>query len=256
MTTARAAALDDAPAHLRTEVRMNDLIFQLEPIWRAAAENGVCMPSESSLAESLGIGRSKLREGLAQLEVLGIIDRHRGLATAVNAAVLDIQCRMDVRASFSAAIRDAGVVCCRELLEFGAVVLDDDTATRLRAPYGAPALRIVRRWLADGAPARVGITDLLLPRRGADEGIEPTAETSEMASHIWGHRVLWEITTPVPVAVPEAIANWLKRPVGSLVLRLDTVGVMRSGLRVYAAANYYTDLVGMGVVRTVDQQSE
>lgn len=62
----------------------------LEVLTAGDLEPGTRMPPERRLAESLGVGRSAVREALAALEILGIVDVRPGSGTYVRGSASDL----------------------------------------------------------------------------------------------------------------------------------------------------------------------
>ncbi|MCL4459941.1 MAG: GntR family transcriptional regulator [Chloroflexi bacterium] len=71
---------------------------------------GSKLPSEQSLAEQLGVGRSTIREALATLEKEGIVTKKHGLGNFVHYSALEAKMRIDLIPGFIALIEDAGYV--------------------------------------------------------------------------------------------------------------------------------------------------
>jgi DNA-binding FadR family transcriptional regulator len=68
------------------EVKLNDLICERlkDYIVHNSLVPGDRLPTEESLAQSLGVSRTALREGLRSLESLGIIEARRGVGRVVR----------------------------------------------------------------------------------------------------------------------------------------------------------------------------
>lgn len=224
---------------------------RLEQIWRSALARGVPLPNEEVLATELGVGRPRLREALAQLEQAGIVMRSQGAATVVNPGAGDLDCRLEHRKPFDVVITEAGFEARREILASGLVSLDDRDAEMLHASPGAPALRIVKRWLADGVPARLALDVLPLDELHARPGWDPTLPVADLAAVINGSPVVWELAIPVAARATRRINQWLDLPRGTALICMDSVGMTRSGRRVYRCADYYTGIIRMGLIRTM-----
>lgn len=224
---------------------------RLEAIWRKSALRGEPLPNEESLSSELGVGRPRLREALAQLEQAGIVQRSQGAATVANPAVLDLDCRLEYRKPFDTVIRDAGFDARRDILSSELVQLDEEEARILHASAGEQALRIVKRWLADGVPARLAVD--VLPLRDIELGpdVDSALPVAELAEQLSGEAVVWEMIVPIAARATRRIGDQLHVARGTALVCLDSVGITRSGRRVYRCADYYTGVIRMGIMRTM-----
>jgi DNA-binding GntR family transcriptional regulator len=224
---------------------------RLEAIWRRSAQRGEPLPNEEHLASELNVGRPRLREALAQLEQAGIVQRSQGAPTVANPAALDLDCRLEYRKPFDIVIRDAGFEPRREILGTDLVQLDDEEARVLHASVGTDALRIVKRWLADGVPARLAVDVLPLSNVESRPEVDPSLPVAELAELLNGETVVWELIIPIAARATRRIGEQLELARGTGLVCLDSVGITRSGRRVYRCADYYTGVIRMGIMRTM-----
>jgi DNA-binding GntR family transcriptional regulator len=215
----------------------------LREIWAIAARQGTRLPGEASLAEQLGASRPLVREALARLETQGLILRRKGADTVVNSAALDVMARFDLQMDYAELLREAGFRPEMELLSSGLDRLDEEQAALLGAEPGAPALRTVKRWRADGRVAMVAIDTLPLP--SADVEVDPHEPLFSLVQRVTGEAIGWEVACPSATTVDHTVAGWLEQPEGTASLTVELFGVSRSSIRSFHAFEYHVP----GVVR-------
>ncbi|HEY8524048.1 MAG TPA: GntR family transcriptional regulator [Acidimicrobiales bacterium] len=254
-----------------------DLTARLRRVWREFAERGEPLPGEPALAVQLGASRPSLREALVRLEAEGLIVRRRGADTAVNTHALTMAARFDLQFEFAALLEAAGLEPSVHLLDWSWDRLDADQAATLDVPVGTPALRSVKRWDADGAPAMVAVdhVPVLVGDEGAAEGdgtdgtdgtgfpdldrlgVGPADSLFAKVRPLTGDDVEWELAWPSAVSAPPDVAAWLDRPAGTALLTLDLVGVSRSGKRCYRALEHHVPgVVDYGLIRSVRTRAQ
>lgn len=214
------------------------------------ADEGTALPGEPTLAGLLGVSRPTLREALARLERDGVLHRRKGSRPFVNRAALELAGRFDQLWDFSAVLQEAGFEASVEVLVEERTRLGAASAAAFGVAEGTPALRIVKRWLADGVPVRLAIDELPLP---ADD-VLLTANRSvlELVPEITGERVRWDLAMPGAVNATRQLAAWLEVPVRSALLVLECIGIAQSGARVFRALDHYVPwAVRLGLIRTV-----
>jgi GntR family transcriptional regulator, transcriptional repressor for pyruvate dehydrogenase complex len=85
--------LDEAggPAPIQRDSPVSQVARRLlDEVMEGGHHPGSRLPSERRLAESLGVGRSAIREAIAVLEVLGIVEVRVGSGTYVRGSVSDL----------------------------------------------------------------------------------------------------------------------------------------------------------------------
>lgn len=228
------------------------LAARLRELARKAAMSGEPLPGETTLATELGVSRPALREELARLESEGFLRRRQGAGTIVNPGAFEIRARFDQQVEFADVLRDAGYEPAVEVLESGAIAIGAADAEVLGVAVGAPALRTVKRWRADGRPAMVAVDVIPAHTRAALDGIDPGAGLFALVREIGGTDVEWELAWPGAALAPAAVRRWLQLASKAAVLTLDLVGVSRRGERAYRAMEYQVPgIVRPGFVRSV-----
>lgn len=136
---------DRRPLYIQAEEALADLIGN-------TYQPGDQLPSEPELAQQLGISRSTLREALCSFEDRGLITRRQGVGTFVNASPLVIESGLETLVSLDSLAHDKGLECITRDLVIEEQPANEEIATRLSVPQGAPVIVVSRTKVTDGKP--------------------------------------------------------------------------------------------------------
>ena len=185
--------------------------------------DGDRLPSEAQLGEAHGVSRITVRQALADLERLGLVDRVVGKGTFVRTRPRPIEA-LGRLSGFGEQARAAGVAAGYLVLAAGEAALPDEVAERLGVT-DATGFVVERVLLADGAPAgsHASTLPLWLARR-----LEPSALTPAALAHgslyaaveAGGARLHRAVEWLEPALAGEAQAARLGLEPGSLVQRV------------------------------------
>jgi GntR family transcriptional regulator len=215
-----------------------------------SVDEGTALPGEPTLASLLGVSRPTLREALARLERDGVLHRRQGSQTFVNRAALELVGRFDQVADFSDVLRDAGFKPGVEVLVEERIRLKAEAAAAFDVAVGTPALRIVKRWMADGRPVRLAIDELPLPSEAIT--LKSGRSVLDLVPQLAGERVVWELAMPGAVNANREMSGWLDVAPRTALLMLECLGISQSGARVYRALDHYVPwAVRLGLIRTI-----
>jgi DNA-binding GntR family transcriptional regulator len=124
-------------------------------------------------------------------------------------------------------------------------------APLLTSDAGPTALRVLKRWTADGRPAMVAENHVALPA-AVPEGILAAESVFVIAERVWGESIVWEVATPGVTILNAERAALLGMPVGAAALTLEIIGTTVSGRRTFHAFETHNpDIVSYSFVRTV-----
>ena len=230
----------------------DSLEHRIIEIAREAAAAGKPLPGEPGLSRQLGVSRPALREVLARLEHDGLFLRRRGAGTIVNPGAFEVEVRFDQQAEFADVLAEAGYTPTLELIERSLVEIDEEDAEVLHLPPGAPALRTVKRWRADGRAALVALDIVPIPVARAEELLAADVGLFQLVRDVLGESLDWELVWPGAVAANATLSTWLEVPATTALMSLDLIGISRAGQRVYRAREYVAPgIIRSGFVRTV-----
>jgi GntR family transcriptional regulator len=232
----------------------NSVESNLLPIWRKVAELGHALPSEESLAETLGASRPAIREALIRMEADGLVRRLHGAGTFPNPAALEIPVRMDRAADFADRLAAVGFTVELEVVSAEVVSADAEQAASVDLTPGSRVLRTVKRWRADGVVAVAAVDLVPLSRKASD--VASVAAADQPAVHLAADhgtgRADWICTYPQAIELDAQMAELLEYPAGRAVLRLEQIAVERHGLRVFHATEFHRPgVVEFGLIRTI-----
>lgn len=120
---------------------------------------GERLPSVERLAEQLGVGRSSVREGIKQLQALGLLRVEQGRGTFV--AQPKIQYGPSRLRSFSELVRELEMTPSSRIVFRATLAADAKIASALSLEIGASVHRLYRLRLADNHP--FALEDSYLP---------------------------------------------------------------------------------------------
>ncbi len=234
---------------------MSSIRDKLHEVWRAAAVAGRPLPSELSLASSLGVSRPKLREELVRLESDGLVTRIPNSGTFPNRSALDMGIRLDQSYEFSDMIRDAGLEARVEVLESTWCALDQDRAAKLGVRTGHNALQIIKRWSAGGRPIMVAF-DSIPVEENERVHIDPHTSVFDAVRSLRGSAVEWETSWIRARTAGTDEAKLLDLQTDEAILELTTLGVSILGAPLYHALEIYRqDVLPYGLIRGVPRRS-
>lgn len=140
----------------------------------SAFASGDRFPSENELCDILGVSRITIKRALSDLAAEGLVSRHRGRGTVVEAP----KSRSVIRADFGEMMKnllDVAQTTQVELLGEKWITPPDNVLDDLDLESGIQALQILRRRLLDGAPYVYTVSFIpadiadRLPKKGAGQ---------------------------------------------------------------------------------------
>jgi len=111
--------------------------------------SGDAIPSERALVDRLGVSRVTVRQAIADLVEVGVLERVHGKGTYVTGPQVDSWLHLT---SFSREMRDRGLVPASVVLSAGEQPAEDDIADGLRIRTGQAVIRVERLRTAEGRP--------------------------------------------------------------------------------------------------------
>ncbi|MBT4485373.1 MAG: GntR family transcriptional regulator [Candidatus Latescibacteria bacterium] len=134
------------PLHISISERLSEMIFSGD------YTEGDQLPTEPSLAKTLGVSRATLREALKHLEMDGILYRRHGIGTFVKSKAPAITLDLSIPLSITAMIESLGFVPGTEDMEVVTEVVFPDDVERLKIEPGSKVFRITRIRTANSQP--------------------------------------------------------------------------------------------------------
>jgi DNA-binding GntR family transcriptional regulator len=217
---------------------------------REAAETNSVLPGEVELCERLACSRKQVRDALASLEQQGIVLRRQGAATMVDPLALRMSVRFEDQLEYSVLLRQLGFDSTVDALSIDEIGMPADVGSLLMTEAGSPAVRVVKRWRADGQVAMLAFSTIPLPPDAPTVDLE--ASIYQATRELWGESALWEVTTPSATLLSPKDAELFERPAGTPVLTLEIIGISLTGRRLFHARELHDpSVVSYSVTRTV-----
>ena len=232
--------------------REGPLDDRIRRIWLEAARSGTAFPGEPTLARRLQASRPSVREALVRLVAEGLIHKRQGAETMVNRAAVEITARLDQQMDNEDIIKAMGRNASMDVLEAEVVCLGEEDSAALEVAAGMRALRVAKRWRADGVPVVLAIN--LIPLLGERAPVDLDAGESlfRLVERLGHQTVDWELAWPGATNLEPPICDWLEQEPGQAVLTLRMVGISRSGHRAYLANEFHVpQAFQYGLIRSV-----
>jgi GntR family transcriptional regulator len=205
------------------------------------------IPSETDLADVLGVSRTTIRDALSRLEMEGAIIRKQGAGTFVVEPVLQIKSRLEEIWSYEAVLRAHGYTPSTRLLNISERPLNSllngtSTANELDLPPDETVLVIEKLFLEDDNP--VILTRNCIPIRlivaPYDNEVfhRPVYEYLET---IGRQRLAYYLSDLVPTIAREALAESLQITPGTPLLSFEEIGYNEDNEPILKAYSYFRD---------------
>jgi len=200
------------------------------------------LPSETELAQILGVSRTTVREALSKLEKEGAIIRKQGAGTFVNQQGLQIKWRLDEAWSYESVLRANGYTPSVEVLRVSEEAADARLARALDIAEGDPILVIEKLFREDDTPVILTVNHipkhLISDHVGIEDVRQPIYEFLASCCH---QHLLYYLSDIVPVVVDEKLASILDVPEGRALLSFDEVGFNANNQPILKAISYFRD---------------
>jgi GntR family transcriptional regulator len=204
--------------------------------------DGARIPSETELANQLGVSRTTIRDALSRLQIEGVILRKQGAGTFVNRAGLRIKSRLEEIWGYENVLEDHGYSPSTKILSVRQESPDSEAAERLRLGAGEKLLVVEKLFLANEKPVILTINRIPLglirrPFVEADFHVPAYQFLLEFGQQRLSH-YLSEI---VPTVVSGALSEILKLEPGSALLTFEESGYNEANEPIILARSHFRD---------------
>jgi GntR family transcriptional regulator len=205
------------------------------------------VPSETELANVLGVSRTTVRDAFSRLEMEGAIVRKQGAGTFVVKPVLQIKSRLEEIWSYEAVLRAHGYTPSIRVLEVAKQPIslisgDPSFAADLGLEPTDTALVVEKLFLEDDNP--VILTRNCIPTRLIAEPYEeddfrrPVYEYLETVCH---QRLAYYLSDIVPVSAEAKLAAILQVPSPTPLISFEEIGYNEENEPILKAYSYFRD---------------
>ncbi len=183
---------------------------------------GQKLPSEDEMARQLNISRVTLRTALQKLELLGYVDRKRGVGTfVVGLSEHHMDAGIERLVSISDVMRQRGHVPGTREIHIEKSKADSSIANELQIPVGDPITLITRVRTMDGTP--LIYDENIFPATIVSQDVTAKKIGDSLFSYIIKKKklnVTHAVARLVPAMADDFLSNKLEIPKGTLLIRL------------------------------------
>ncbi len=200
------------------------------------------IPSETDLADELGVSRTTIRDALGRLEIERVIYRKQGAGTFVNRPGLRIRSPLEEIWSYEALLEAHGYTPSIEVLSQEIVGANEQLAAELELDDGERLLQVEKLFLEDRVP--VILARNLIPLRflNADYSEEDfKAPIFEFLELYGGQHLSYYVSELAPVIADEALIKLLRLSGPAALVTLEEVGYNEMNEPILKAYSYFRD---------------
>jgi DNA-binding GntR family transcriptional regulator len=200
------------------------------------------IPSESDLADELGVSRTTIRDALSRLENEGTVYRKQGSGTFVNEHGLQIKSRLDEIWSYEEILRAHGYTPSTEVLDVLVKEPEEEVRQALDLAEGETVTIIQKLFVEDANP--IIFMENQIPTRICD-GTYSTADycrpVFELLEDRCRHRLNYYLSEIVPVSANKNLSQTLAIPIRKPLISLEEIGYNDENEPILWARSFFRD---------------
>ncbi len=200
------------------------------------------IPSETVLADELGVSRTTIRDALGRLEIEGVIYRKQGAGTFVNRPGLRIRSPLEEIWSYEALLEAHGYKPSIKILSVKTITAGEKAAAELDLEDGEQLLVVEKLFLEDQEPvilARNLIPEKFLTMEYQEQDLR--APVFEFLENFGGQHLSYYLSELVPVTADEMLVDRLRLSGPAALLTLEEVGYNELNEPILKACSYFRD---------------
>jgi len=201
------------------------------------------IPSETYLANDLGVSRTTIRDALSRLEQEGVVYRKQGAGTFVNEAGLQIKSRLEEIWTYEAMLEAHGYDHAVRIISAEKKPVSPDVADALNLSPDDETLVIQKLFLADDRPVILTINHI--PARlfnGNCTDADFHLPIYQFLSDICQQHLSYYLSEIIPQIAPPWLADLLELPrQKTALLSFDEIGYNQDNEPVIKAYSYFRD---------------
>jgi GntR family transcriptional regulator len=209
------------------------------------------IPSESDLANELGVSRTTIRDALSRLEIEGTVYRKQGAGTFVNRPGLQIKSRLDEIWSYEAVLEAHGYQPSVELLGIYQALPDESIRSILGLNPGEEVTILRKLFSEDSEP--VIFTENQIPGRFVPQELEEeqlTIPVYELVEVCCQQTLNYYLSEVVPIVADEELSQLLNVKINTPLLALEETGYNDDNEPIlWARSIFRDDLVRFRMIR-------
>ncbi|MCI9364015.1 MAG: GntR family transcriptional regulator [Oscillospiraceae bacterium] len=209
------------------------------------------LPSETALAQYMGVSRTVIRDALSDLEREGLVERVRGIGTVINHTIVKLDNRLDLKEEYYDLIHTLGYESSSDNIHLRTEPASGNIVEDLQISENDPLIVCEKRVLAGGRPVIYSID--YIPRNLIDledyTGIDWSQPVFDILERYCGIVVDSSICRVRAISGPGNIRKLLELKEEDALLELDEVGRGKMGRPVLFSIGYYTDFFDFTMLR-------
>ena len=201
------------------------------------------IPSETDLAEELGVSRTTIRDALSRLELEGVVYRKQGAGTFVNKAGLQIRTRLEEIWTYEAMLEAHGYTPSTRIISVEEQPANNETTTTLGLTANEMLLVVKKLFLAGDRPVTLVVnhipTSIIEQPYTNNDFCQPIYR---FLSKFCQQHLTYYISEIIPIIAPLWLTEVLDLPQGkTAVLTFDEVGYNQDNKPIIQARSYFRD---------------
>ena len=201
------------------------------------------IPSETDLANELGVSRTTIREALGRLELEGVIYRKQGAGTFINEAGLQIKTRLEEIWSHIDMLEAHGYTPTTRILSVEKQPADPNITEELGLSPDDNLLVVKKLFLADGSPVILTVSHI--PCNIVDSSFANAdfhRPVFEFLSEFCQEHLVYYLSEIVPLIAPPWLVDTLDLPAPNTpLLSFEEVGYNQDNQPIIKAYSYFRD---------------
>ncbi len=202
------------------------------------------IPSETDLANELGVSRTTIRDALSRLELEGAIYRKQGAGTFINEAGLQIHTRLEEIWGYEDMLTAHGYEPDIRILRVTEETADRDTAKALNISTDDKILVVHKLFLADDSPVILSINHIpahLIEMPYASDDF--SLPIYKFLSKFCQQHLSYYLSEIVPLNAPDWLIDTLRLPAHSntALLSFEEIGYNQDNQPIVKAHSYFRD---------------
>ncbi len=200
------------------------------------------IPSETSLADELGVSRTTVRDALSRLELEGTVYRKQGAGTFVNKLGLRIQTRLDEIWAYEAMLSAHGYTPSTRILDVALQLTDAHIAEALTLNTNDKIVLVKKLFLADDAPV-IYVENyipqtLIIGNYNADDFRQPIYQT---LSDVTQQHLAYYVSDIIPLIADADLQKTLDLSPNTALISFDEVGYNQENQPILYSRSYFKD---------------
>lgn len=200
------------------------------------------IPSETFLANELGVSRTTIRDALSRLENEGAVYRRQGSGTYVNRPGLQIRTRLEEIWSYEAVLRAHGYTPSTRILDVRMEQATERDVEELKIALGKELIVVEKLFLEDEEP--VILTINRFPRHLITQNYEDEdwhLPIYQFLSVFSQQRLMYYLSDVVPMIADGKLSALLHIRQGAPLMAFEEVGYNDANVAILLASSYIRD---------------